>query len=129
NSALGLVLATGLFNVGTCFIWPTIEALVSEGEDAVGLPRMVGTYNVVWAATNALALFGGGTLVEKLGFKTIFFLPIAVFIVLLGLVFWLQKHAAAARASSHKPASAPVPDPHRPSPAKTKAFLRMAWLA
>jgi predicted MFS family arabinose efflux permease len=129
NSALGLVLATGLFNVGTCFIWPTIEALVSEGEDAVGLPRMVGTYNVVWAATNALALFGGGTLVEKFGFKTIFYLPGAAFIVLLGLVFWLQKHADAARAAGQEPVSAPVPDPHRPSPAKTRAFLRMAWLA
>jgi MFS family permease len=129
NSAIGLVLATGLFNVGMCFIWPTIEALVSEGEDAVGLPRMVGTYNVVWAATNALALFGGGTLVEQFGFKTIFYLPIAVFVVLLGLAFWLQQHAIAARAAKREPASAPVPDPHRPSPAKTKAFLRMAWLA
>jgi len=129
NSALGLVLATGAFNVGMCFIWPTIEALVSEGEDAVGLPRMVGTYNVVWAATNALALFGGGTLVEKFGFKTIFFLPIAVFIVLLALVFWLQQHANAARADGHGSAPVPAPDPHRPSPAKTKAFLRMAWLA
>jgi len=129
NSALGLVLATGLFNVGTCFIWPTIEALVSEGEDAVGLPRMVGTYNVVWAATNALALFGGGTLVEQFGFKTIFYLPGAAFIALLGLVFWLKKHADAARAAGHEPAPAPAPDPHRPSPAKTRAFLRMAWLA
>ena len=129
NSALGLVLAAGLFNAGTCFIWPTIEALVSEGEDAVGLPRMVGTYNVVWAATNALALFGGGTLVEQFGFKTIFYLPGAAFIALLGLVFWLQKHADAARAASHEPAPAPVPDPHRPFPAKTRAFLRMAWLA
>ena len=46
----------GAFNVGMCFLWPTIEALVSEGEDAEGLPRPVGTYNVVWAATNALAL-------------------------------------------------------------------------
>jgi predicted MFS family arabinose efflux permease len=129
NSALGLVLATGLFNVGMCFIWPTIEALVSEGEDAIGLPRMVGTYNVVWAATNALALFGGGTLVEKFGFKTIFYLPGAAFIALLGLVFWLQKHADAARDAGHEPVFTPVPDPHRPSPAKTRAFLRMAWLA
>ena len=67
DSATGLVLATGLFIGGTCFIWPTIEALVSQGEDAVGLPRMVGTYNVAWAATNVLALFSGGTLVEKFG--------------------------------------------------------------
>ena len=72
------MLATGLFNVGMCFLWPTIEALVSEGEDAVGLPRAVGTYNVVWAATNALALFIGGTLVEAFGFKTIFYLPLAL---------------------------------------------------
>jgi predicted MFS family arabinose efflux permease len=129
NSALGLVLATALFNVGMCFVWPTIEALVSEGEDAVGLPRAVGTYNVVWAGTNALALFGGGTLVEKFGFKTIFYLPGAAFIALLGLVFWLQKHADAARAAGQAPVSAPIPDPHRPSPAKTRAFLRMAWLA
>jgi predicted MFS family arabinose efflux permease len=130
DSALGLVLATGAFNVGMCFIWPTIEALVSEGEDAVGLPRMVGTYNVIWAATNALALFGGGTLVEKFGFKTIFSLPLAVFVALLGLVFWLQRHAHAARAGNHGPAPAPAAsDPHRPSPAKARAFLRMAWLA
>src|SRR5208282_2431850 len=126
NSALGLVLATGLLNVGACFLWPTIEALVSEGEDAVGLPRMVGTYNVVWAATNALALFGGGTLVEKFGFKTIFYLPIVILTAQLALVFWLVKHANAARASGHEPAPALGPDPHRPSPAKTKAFLRMA---
>ena len=129
DSAIGLVLATGLFIGGTCFIWPTIEALVSQGEDAVGLPRMVGTYNVVWAATNVLALFGGGTLVEKFGYKTIFFVPIAVFIVLLALVFRLQQHAHAARADGHEPAPVPAPDPHRPSPAKTRAFLRMAWLA
>ncbi len=130
NSAIGLVLATGAFNAGMCFIWPTIEALVSEGEDAVGLPRRVGTYNVVWAGTNALALFGGGTLVEQFGFKTIFYLPIVVLAVQLVLVFSLEKHATdVARAAIGQAAVMPPPDPHRPSPAKTRAFLRMAWLA
>ena len=130
NSAAGLVLDTALLTFGMCFLWPTIEALVSGGEDAVGLPRMVGTYNVVWAGTNALALFSGGTLVEKFGFKTIFFLPLAIFIVELALTLWLEKHTAdLARADGHAPASAAAPDPHRPSPAKTRAFLRMAWLA
>ncbi len=129
RSAAGIVLATGVFIGGTCFIWPTIEALVSGGEDAVGLPRMVGTYNVVWAGTNVLALFGGGTLVEKFGYKTIFFVPAAIFLVLLALVFRLQRHAHAAHADGHAHATAPAPDPHRPSPAKTAAFLRMAWVA
>jgi len=130
NSAVGLMLATAVLTVGMCFLWPTIEALVSEGEDATGLPRAVGTYNVVWAGTNALALFGGGTLVERFGFKTIFFLPIVILITQLALTFWLEQHANdIARAAGNEPAPAPIPDPHRPSPAKTKAFLRMAWLA
>jgi MFS family permease len=129
HTAVGIMLVTAALNVGMCFLWPTIEALVSEGEDAVGLPRMVGTYNVVWASTNALALFGGGTLVEKFGFKTIFYLPGSIFIIMLGLVFWLQKRVDNARAAGHEPAPAPAPDPHRPSPARTRAFLRMAWLA
>jgi len=129
HSAVGLVLATGAFNVGMCFIWPTIEALVSEGEDAVGLPRMVGTYNVVWASTNALALFGGGTLVEQFGFKTIFYVPVVILATQLVLVFWLQKHAPATRASGQEPVTPPVPNPHRPAPAKIEAFRRMGWLA
>jgi predicted MFS family arabinose efflux permease len=129
HSALGLVIATGVFNVGMCFIWPTIEALVSEGEDTVGLPRMVGTYNVVWASTNALALFVGGTLVEQFGFKTIFYVPAGLLIAQVALIFWLQKHAHPVPAHSQQPVPLPVPDPHRPAPAKIEAFRRMGWLA
>lgn len=130
HSAFGLILMTAALTCGTCFLWPTIEALVSEGEDAVGLPRAVGTYNVVWAGTNALALFGGGTLVEKFGFKTIFFLPMAIFLAQLALVFWLERHASdLAREAAEKPPTVLPPDPHRPSRAKTQAFLRMAWIA
>jgi predicted MFS family arabinose efflux permease len=130
NSAVGLMLATAAITIGMCFLWPTIEALVSEGEDATGLPRAVGTYNVVWAVTNALALFGGGMLVEKFGFKTIFFLPLAILTAELAAVLWLEKHAAdVASATAGQPVVTLPPDPHRPSPAKTKAFLRMAWLA
>jgi MFS family permease len=113
-----------------CFLWPTIEALVSEGEDATGLPRMVGTYNVVWAGTNALALFSGGTLVEKFGFKTLFLLPLVILTAELAVVLWLEKHADnVASDDAGRPAVKLPPDPHRPSPAKTRAFLRMAWLA
>jgi MFS family permease len=136
NSAFGLILMTGTLTCGQCFLWPTIEALVSEGEDAVGLPRAVGTYNVVWAGTNALALFSGGTLVEKLGFKTLFFLPLAILFAQLALVFWLERHAddLARKAAENPPPGVPPKDgrpqgPHRPSRAKAHAFLRMAWIA
>jgi predicted MFS family arabinose efflux permease len=128
HSAPGVILVTCLLNVGMCFLWPTIEALVSEGGDAITLPRAVGTYNLVWASTNALALFCGGSLVEAFGFKTIFYLPLALSVAQLAATLWLEKLVTDATAKS---VSAPVlpPDPHRPSPTKTRAFLRMAWLA
>jgi predicted MFS family arabinose efflux permease len=130
HSIAAIVMDTVLLSTGMCFLWPTIEALVSEGEDAKGLPRRVGTYNVVWAATNALALFVGGTLVEKFGFKTIFLLPLVISITELAAVLWLERRASTvASATSGQPVVALPPDPHRPSTAKTKAFLRMAWLA
>ena len=126
HSVAAIVMDTVVLSIGMCFLWPTIEALVSEGEDATGLPRMVGTYNVTWAGTNALALFTGGTLVEKFGFKILFLLPLAILTVELVMIFWLEKQAGAA---AGQPVVALPPDPHRPSPAKTRAFLAMAWLA
>jgi len=128
HSAPGLILMTGLLNVGMCFLWPTMEAMISEGGDAVTLPRAVGIYNLVWASTNAFALFIGGTLVETFGYKTIFYLPLALCVGQLATTIWLEKYAVD---SVDKGIPAPLmpPDPHRPSPAKTRAFLRMAWLA
>jgi len=128
HHAAGVIAASGLFNAGMCFLWPTIEALVSEGGDDVTLPRAVGIYNLVWASTNALALFVGGTLYESAGHKTIFYVPLALCIGQLAATVWLAKSANGPAAHA---APAPVlpPDPHRPSPAKTRAFLRMAWLA
>ncbi len=59
-------------NIGMCFIWPTLEALVSEGDTPERVPHAVGIYNITWAATNAAAFFIGGTLIEKFGFKAFF---------------------------------------------------------
>ena len=130
NYTSGVLLASAIVTIGQCFLWPTIEALVSEGEDARGLTRAVGIYNVVWASTNALGLFIGGTLLEKFGFKILFYLPGVLLFTQLALTFWLEKHAQdIARATDHEPAPAALPDPNRPSPAKARAFLYMAWLA
>lgn len=127
HHAAGIIAAIGLFNVGMCFLWPTIEALVSEGGDAVTLPRAVGAYNLVWASTNALALFCGGTLVETVGFKSIFYVPMALCVGQLATTLWLEK-SVVGEAAHDAPAPVIPPDPHRPSPMKTRAFLRMAWL-
>ena len=152
HSATGLVIASAVMTVGMCFLWPTLEALVSEGETVAGLQRTIGIYNIVWSSTNVLGLFCGGTLVEKFGYKSIFYIPIVLCIGQLALTFWLAKHAdspreiggiisrgkAARKTANEKSAlpgqrlqagGPPPPEPNRPSPRKAKAFLRMAWLA
>jgi predicted MFS family arabinose efflux permease len=131
SSAPSQILAAIVTTLGMCLIWPTIEALVSEGETPEGVPRAVGLYNITWAVTNAIAFFIGGTFIQTFGFKSIYYLPIGIVVAQLALTFWLQNHATElARLAVNKPSVAPPPpDPHRPSPARAKAFLRMAWLA
>src|SRR3989442_29218 len=133
--------------LGMCFIWPTLEALVSEGESPAGLQRMVGLYNIVWAGTGALAYFTGGAILDNLSFKSLFYVPLAILFVLLGLTLWLEaKSRGMANAAGPVVLNAPpnqkagslVPNTPPESPteptnprsiAKAKTFLRMAWLA
>ena len=131
NSASGQILAAVAATPGMCLIWPTIEALVSEGESPEGVPRAVGLYNITWAVTNAIAFFIGGTFIQTLGFKSIWYLPMAIVVGQLALTFWLQNHATelARLAVNKTPVAPPPPDPNRPSPARAKAFLHMAWVA
>ncbi|MBP9900843.1 MAG: hypothetical protein KBH45_05240 [Verrucomicrobia bacterium] len=121
---IALMLAT---IVGMSFTWPTLEALASEGETGAGLQRNIGIYNVVWAATGALAYFTGGALLERLGRPSLFFLPLAMQTGQLALTFWLHQHSARSRLANAAiplaPATAAPPAP------RAKAFLRMAWLA
>ena len=81
--------------IGMCFTWPALEALVSEGEPAGGVQQMVGLYNMVWAGAAALASFTGGILLENFGFRSLFYVPITIQLIQLGLTFWLESQAAA----------------------------------
>src|SRR5581483_7241840 len=63
HTAIGQIIAAACVTIGMCFIWPTLEALVSDSETAARLPNIVGLYNVVWAVTNAASYFIGGTLI------------------------------------------------------------------
>src|SRR6266481_1909629 len=93
HSAVGHIAVMATTVVGMSFTWPTLEALVSEEEPAGGLQHMVGIYNVVWAATAAIANFFGGAMLDKLGFASLFYVPIAVLLTQHGLTRWLQSQA------------------------------------
>ena len=79
--------------IGMCFTWPTLEALVSEGEPVGGVRHMVGVYNVVWAGPAAVANFTGGAMLEKWGPDSLFYVPIAIQMVQLALTLALQSQA------------------------------------
>jgi len=130
HTATGIIAAACVTNIGLCFIWPTIEAMVSEGAvaaDAVGL------YNITWALTNALAYSIGGTLFEKWGYRSIFYVPLAFMLGQLALVIWMQKKLGHPTGPSSAGAAGPQTAARSAEPARSAAartnFKQMAWLA
>src|ERR1039457_33732 len=59
HAAAAQIAAACVVNAGMCFIWPALEALVSEGDTPAHIPHAVGIYNITWAVTNASAFFIG----------------------------------------------------------------------
>ena len=113
-----------LWTVGVCFIWPALETIISERAGAQ-LPKMVGIYNVTWAAGAAVGYFTAGMLIEKLGMASLFWLPLgltALELALLPLAARLleKENNCPCQEESQTPAVCE---------ADAKRFLRMAWVA
>ena len=105
-------------DIGMCFTWPTLEAMVSEGETPSGLQRMVGIYNLVWAGGGAFAYFTGGAMLEHFGLRSMFLVPSTMQVAQLALAFWLEKKSAQIGSRLTTPRSAiasravePTPNP------------------
>ncbi|MGO8931221.1 MAG: MFS transporter [Limisphaerales bacterium] len=130
HSAGGQIVVMTVTIVGVCFTWPTLEALVSEGETPAGVQRMVGLYNMIWAAAAAVAYFTGGAMLEKLGPESLFYIPVAIQITQLSLTFWLESQARRSKVgqASRLPLM-PKPQPHPHPAGRTRVFLNLAWLA
>jgi MFS family permease len=118
------VLVYCLWTVGICFIWPALEALVSERAGAQ-LAKMVGIYNVTWAAGSAIGYFTGGILIEKLGMASLFWLPLGLTVVELAILH------CAARCLKNEHRRECHEEPLIPSVCEVdaKRFLRMALIA
>ena len=131
STVAGQVLTLAGWTFMMCFTWPALEALVSEGESEERLPRTIGLYNVVWASGAAIAYFFGGALFERLGEKSIYWLPAVVYGAIFGGASWLAKQPEASRPRPHSSAPAPhAPEPEAfRQPVSPAIFLQMAWLA
>jgi predicted MFS family arabinose efflux permease len=126
NSAAGQIATAVVVTFGMCFTWPVLEALISENETPDRVPHGIGIYNITWAATNASALFIGGTLLEMLGYRSIFYIPAVIIAGQIGLTLWLEKLPVPAADENR---SVLPPDQNRPSPARARNFQQLAWLA
>src|SRR5690242_3770887 len=124
--AAGKIIAAAVVTLGMSFTWPVLEALVSESETPDRVPHALGIYNITWAATNAAALFIGGTLVVKLGYQSLFYVPAILFACQFALTLWLQRLPKPDLAEIQS--AMPAVD-SRLTPKLAKSFQRMAWLA
>lgn len=124
----GHLAVAAVATVGMCFTWATFEAMVSEGESYESLQGKLGFYNVVWAATGALAYFIGGAILENFGLRSMYAVPILILVAQLVITFHLESQAR--RDLGHRLATTGAAHaPHPQPPAKARGFLRMAWLA
>jgi predicted MFS family arabinose efflux permease len=145
-SITGQIVVMAAMLIGMCFTWPTLEAMASEGETSAGIQKMVGLYNVIWAGTGALADFTGGMMLDKLGLRSIFYVPATIFFIQLAITFWLARRAKSlggasvvprAGSTASRTTTSPAREDARPTTSelnprpisKAKWFLRMAWLA
>jgi hypothetical protein len=119
------------WTIGMCFTWPTLEALVSEGEDRKGLTTMIGIYNVVWASGAAVSYFTGGALLETLGLRSLFWFPPILHVLQFGVVIFLEHQSRQFQAAATQESDDIPIDPHDLSVTieRRKIFLQLAWLA
>jgi len=133
NSATGQVLVMMLVAIGMCFTWPTLEAILCEGETTKGLQHSVGLFNVIWAGMAALADFTGGAMLEGIGARSLFYVPAAILLGELLLALWLERRAPAANGTASAPPEFQGSQEMGALPPRlnvsAQLFRRMAWLA
>src|SRR4051794_37703933 len=71
NNGIGQVSVIMGWTFGMCFTWPMMQSLISAGETGKAIPNLAGLYNLTWSVVAAISFFIGGTVVEKLGMKSV----------------------------------------------------------
>jgi len=130
QSLPGILLVLSGWTVSVCLIWPAIESLISLNEPPNELPRMVGMYNVVWAATSAVAYFVGGALYEHLGWKSLFWVPPIIYAVQIILLKKSEndKFQVVNESNNNKPDECET-NSNTADKLTAEQFLKMAWIA
>ena len=134
GSIAGNVFALIGYTVALLFIWPALEALVSENETQSGVQHNVGIYNCTWAFGAAIAYFMGGRLYDWLGYAAVFWVPAGIFALQFVIAVWLGSRKVESGELNVEGGGKPISTTHPEETAfhqtvPPKRFLQMAWLA
>ena len=137
TSVAGILCALVAYTIVLLFIWPALEALVSQNETRAGVQHNVGVYNCTWASSAAVAYFVGGKLYDSLGHVAVFWIPAGIFALQFFIAIWLgKKNGLSPDSETGKKQDAEMLPPTTPpeeeafhQPVSPKTFLSMAWLA
>jgi hypothetical protein len=124
HNALGQVAVFTVWSAFICFIWPALEAVVSD-QAGSRLLDMVGIYNVTWAAGSAAAYFTTGVLLEQLGMQSLFWVPLCLHVLQLALLPLTVQVAK----REHHPLPSAVIVREAVKPQILGRFMHMAWIA
>lgn len=129
GSIVGNLAALVGYTVALLFIWPALEALVSENETQSGVQHNVGIYNCTWALGAAVAYFIGGRLYDWLGHAAVFWVPAGIFGLQFAIAVWLGKMKKETSVANVERAAAHPEETAFHQAVPPKRFLQMAWLA
>jgi len=127
---IGQIGALLLWTLAMCFTWPMLEALASEREPKDRLPNRIGLYNVIWASTAGLAYFVGGSLFQRLGKESLYWLPLIIHALQWMSLGWLERrHAQNAAMETHPSTAAQITaETAKGDPRITQVFQKLAWI-
>ena len=127
---IGQIGALLLWTLAMCFTWPMLEALASEREPKDRLPNRIGLYNVIWASTAGLAYFVGGSLFQRLGKESLYWLPLIIHALQWMSLGWLERrHAQNAAMETHPSTAAQITaETAKRDPRITQVFQKLAWI-
>jgi hypothetical protein len=95
----------------TALNWPVLEAASAATADPHRMSRQIGTYNLIWAGTGAVAVAVQGTIL-KLDPRGVFLVPLAIHLAIIAIIVATRGYGQEVAADAHADAHAhPDPEP------------------
>lgn len=120
-----MIAAIGWVALFQGFVWPAIETALMRGEPQHRVQNLVGLFNLCWSGASGLSFFITTPVMSQFGLRTMFALPLLIYIVNAMIVWLLLPDYDSVPEEAH-----PVYDTNgvQLNAAQRHAFRLMGWL-